>query len=169
MLSAWSHPSVALKLQTLAATWHFRTRFVITDEDDKSDAFAAMEVAIACSGTVTTELAAQGAADRCRLPARLGNLGHRSRILMRGPFITLLNVAAEAKWRPNSSRPGLRCECGAKRSTGFFPIPRRWRGSARTRTQRSRKWRARKARRFYCGRNVLAFWPRRSQLAGYLR
>ena len=54
-------PSVAGEVASLIARQNFPV-ITVTDETEKADAYAAMTVAIACSGTVTTELAAQGAA-----------------------------------------------------------------------------------------------------------
>lgn len=54
-------PSVADDVKALAAAQTFPIELV-TDDTEKADAYAVMTVAIACSGTVTTELAAQGAA-----------------------------------------------------------------------------------------------------------
>jgi lipid-A-disaccharide synthase len=54
-------PSVAAEVEALARAQSFPI-VLVRDEAEKADAYAAMTVAIACSGTVTTELAAQGAA-----------------------------------------------------------------------------------------------------------
>ena len=54
-------PSVAADVETMARE-HLGELILVRDESEKADAFAAMKVAVACSGTVTTELAAQGAA-----------------------------------------------------------------------------------------------------------
>lgn len=54
-------PSVAAEVEALAKTQSFPI-VLVKEEAEKADAYAAMTVAIACSGTVTTELAAQGAA-----------------------------------------------------------------------------------------------------------
>ncbi|MFT3726139.1 MAG: lipid-A-disaccharide synthase [Hyphomonadaceae bacterium] len=54
-------PSVATEVEALAKAQSFPI-VLVRDEAEKADAYAAMTVAIACSGTVTTELAAQGAA-----------------------------------------------------------------------------------------------------------
>lgn len=54
-------PSVATEVASLARE-HTGKVILVRDEAEKADAFASMKVAIACSGTVTTELAAQGAA-----------------------------------------------------------------------------------------------------------
>jgi lipid-A-disaccharide synthase len=85
--------STAVAVRTRAAAWSF-PHVLVSGEDVKSDAFAAMDVAAACSGTVTTELAEQGA------PVVVGyKLGWITwaiarLFLMRSRFITLLNVAA---------------------------------------------------------------------------
>lgn len=54
-------PSVAADVESMASQ-HLGKLILVRDENEKADAFAAMKVAVACSGTVTTELAAQGAA-----------------------------------------------------------------------------------------------------------
>ena len=54
-------PSVASEVESLAGQ-HPGKVILVRNEAEKADAFASMKVAIACSGTVTTELAAQGAA-----------------------------------------------------------------------------------------------------------
>lgn len=54
-------PSVAAEVEALAKAQSFPI-VLVKEEAEKADAYAAMTVAIACSGTVTTELAAQGAA-----------------------------------------------------------------------------------------------------------
>ena len=54
-------PSVVAEVEALAKAQSFPI-VLVRDEAEKADAYAAMKVAIACSGTVTTELAAQGAA-----------------------------------------------------------------------------------------------------------
>ena len=74
------------------AGWPFRAH-VVEDEEGHRDAMAAATVALACSGTVTTELAVAGA------PLVVGyRLGAVSHALMKRfvvtPDIVLLNVAA---------------------------------------------------------------------------
>ncbi|MBI1359613.1 MAG: lipid-A-disaccharide synthase [Alphaproteobacteria bacterium] len=92
-------PSIEPELRALSSSWTFPYLLVIAEED-KSDAFAAMEVALACSGTVTTELAAQGAA--IVVGYRLGwvTWAIARAFLMRARFITLLNVAANKEVAP---------------------------------------------------------------------
>jgi lipid-A-disaccharide synthase len=67
----------------------------IVDEADKEDAFAAATVALAASGTVTTEVALQGAP--LVIGYRLGWITWAiARLLMfKGKYVTLMNVAAD--------------------------------------------------------------------------
>lgn len=73
---------------------------IIVDENEKEDAFAAATVALAASGTVTTEAALQGA------PLVIGyRLGWITWFLARyflfkGKYATLMNVAADAEIAP---------------------------------------------------------------------
>lgn len=91
-------PGVEKQVRAMAATWTFP--HVLVSEDEKSSAFAAMEVALACSGTVTTELAVQGAA--IVVGYRLGwvTWAIARLFLMRSRFITLINVAAGEEAAP---------------------------------------------------------------------
>ncbi len=72
----------------------------ILDESEKEDAFAAATVALAASGTVTTEVALQGT------PLVIGyKLGWITwaiarALLFKGKFATLMNVAADAEVAP---------------------------------------------------------------------
>ena len=72
----------------------------ILDEDEKEDAFAAATVALAASGTVTTEVALQGT------PLVIGyKLGWITwalarAFLFKGKYATLMNVAADAEVAP---------------------------------------------------------------------
>lgn len=83
----------------LASRWTF-PNIVVADDAEKADAFAAMDVALACSGTVTTEVASQGAA--LVVGYKLGWITWliARLFLMRSPYITLLNVAAGSEIAP---------------------------------------------------------------------
>lgn len=72
----------------------------IIDEREKEDAFAAATVALAASGTVTTEVALQGTP--LVIGYRLGWLTWllASRFLFKGKFVTLMNVAADREVAP---------------------------------------------------------------------
>jgi lipid-A-disaccharide synthase len=68
---------------------------VVEGEGAKLDAMKAATVALACSGTVTTELALAGAP--MVVGYRLGRLTHALlKRLIRTPYITLFNIAAQA-------------------------------------------------------------------------
>ncbi len=85
--------STADAVRARSANWKF-PYLLVAGEDGKADAFAAMDVAAACSGTVTTELAEQGAP--VVTGYRLGWItwAIARLFLMRSRYITLLNVAA---------------------------------------------------------------------------
>jgi lipid-A-disaccharide synthase len=92
-------PSVAREVTTLAAEQDFPI-ILVMDDTEKADAYAAMTVAIACSGTVTTELAAQGAAVVTGY-----KLGWITWALLRGfmfksKYSALVNVAADREVIP---------------------------------------------------------------------
>lgn len=85
-------PSVAATVKALAPSWPFEVHIVEGDVA-KADAFAAATVALACSGTVTTELAMAGR------PMVVGyKVGRITaallRRLVRTKWITLVNIAA---------------------------------------------------------------------------
>jgi lipid-A-disaccharide synthase len=91
--------AVADAVRAEAAGWRF-PHLIVPADDAKPDAFAAMDVALCCSGTVTTEVALQGA------PVIVGyKLGWITwaiaRLwLMRARFISLLNTAAGREIAP---------------------------------------------------------------------
>jgi lipid-A-disaccharide synthase len=92
--------SVEADIREMAKAWTF-PHVIVSGEAVKPDAFAAMDVAVACSGTVTTELAAQGA------PLIIGyKLGWitwaiaRLLRVFRSPWIALVNVAAGREVAP---------------------------------------------------------------------
>ena len=83
---------VAEAVRAWVAGWPFRAH-VVEDEPGKRDAMAAITVALACSGTVTTELAMAGAP--MVVGYRLGALSHAlMKLFVLTPDIVLLNVAA---------------------------------------------------------------------------
>ncbi|HEY5105635.1 MAG TPA: lipid-A-disaccharide synthase [Caulobacteraceae bacterium] len=84
--------TVAPMVKAHAAGWSLPVH-VVEGEQAKLDAMCAASVAMACSGTVTTELAVAG----CPMVVayRLGPMTYLvARALIRTPYITLLNVAA---------------------------------------------------------------------------
>ncbi len=91
--------SVREKVEAWSKDWTFPF-FISSDEAEKSDAFASADIALACSGTVTTEVALQG------VPLVIGyKIGWVTWLiarlfLMKSKFITLLNVAADREVAP---------------------------------------------------------------------
>lgn len=86
-------PTVAAAVHARVAGWPYRAH-VLEGEQAKLDAMCAATVALACSGTVTTELAIAG----CPMVVgyRLGRLTHTiMQRLIRTPYITLFNIAAQ--------------------------------------------------------------------------
>lgn len=68
---------------------------VLEDETSKADAFAAATAALACSGTITTELALAGAPMVVAYKVD-GLTAVMARVLLRTKWITLFNIAAKA-------------------------------------------------------------------------
>jgi lipid-A-disaccharide synthase len=91
--------SVETAIRDMARDWTF-PHVLATGEAEKPDAFASMDVAVACSGTVTTELAAQGAAIVVGYKLGWVTWALARLFLMRSRFITLLNVAAGREIAP---------------------------------------------------------------------
>ncbi|MCX7588570.1 lipid-A-disaccharide synthase [Phenylobacterium sp. 58.2.17] len=83
-------PTVAQSVKAQAAGW----AHVVEGESAKLDAMKAATVALACSGTVTTELALAGVP--IVVGYRLGAMTHAIlKRLIRTPYITLFNIAAK--------------------------------------------------------------------------
>jgi lipid-A-disaccharide synthase len=90
--------SVAELVTARAARWRSPTPLIV-GETERQDAMAAATAALACSGTVTTEFAVAGApvvvAYRLDPPTAV-----IAKMLIRTPFITLMNVAAGREIAP---------------------------------------------------------------------
>ena len=107
-------PTVAEAVKAQAGGW----AHIVEGEVGKLDAMKAATVALACSGTVTTELA------MAEVPMvvgyRLGNLTHAIlKHLIRTPYITLFNIAAKAFVAPelvqdDCNGPALAREVGKR-------------------------------------------------------
>ena len=85
-------PTVAAQVKARLADWPHHAD-IVEDETLKFDAMMAATVALACSGTVTTELALAG----CPMVVayRVGAITYTLlKSLIRTPYITLLNIAA---------------------------------------------------------------------------
>jgi lipid-A-disaccharide synthase len=90
--------TVATQVKARVAGWRHRAH-VVEGERDKLDAMRAATLALACSGTVTTELAV------ARCPMIVGYRGHPltaivARAIIRTRFFTLVNIAADAEIAP---------------------------------------------------------------------
>lgn len=87
-------PTVAEMVKTRVAGWPYRAH-VIEGDEGKLDAMKAATVALACSGTVTTELALAGVP--MVVGYRLGPVTYALlKLLIRTKYITLFNIAAQA-------------------------------------------------------------------------
>ncbi len=91
--------SVEATVREISKDWTF-PHVLAAGEEAKADAFASMDIALACSGTVTTELAAQGAAIIVGYKLGWVTWAIARVFLMRSRFITLLNVAAGREIAP---------------------------------------------------------------------
>ena len=92
-------PSVTGEVEALAGAQAFPV-VLVKDETEKADAYAAMTVAIACSGTVTTELAAQGAAVVTGYKLGWITWALLRFFLFKSRFSALVNVAANREVIP---------------------------------------------------------------------
>lgn len=92
-------PSVAAEVEALAKSQSFPV-VLVKEEAEKADAYAAMSVAIACSGTVTTELAAQGAVVVTGYKLGWITWGLLRFFLFKSRFSALVNVAANREVIP---------------------------------------------------------------------
>ena len=91
------------------AGWPFRAH-VIEDEQLKDDAFVAGTVALACSGTVTTELALAGTP--MVVAYRIGAASYAIlKLIFKSPWVTMFNIAAKDFVAPEF----LQAECTADR------------------------------------------------------
>jgi lipid-A-disaccharide synthase len=97
---------MAERVKARLAAWR-DTPFLVQGEASRLSAMRAASVALACSGTVTTELALAG----CPMVVayRLGPLTHLvAKALIRTRYITLFNVAAQAFVAPERVQAACR-------------------------------------------------------------
>lgn len=106
-------PSVAAEVERQVGEQPYPV-IVVRDEAEKADAYAAMTVAIACSGTVTTELAAQGAA--VVTGYRLGWITWAllRAFLFKSRYSALVNVAANREVIPEFIQTRFRADLIAR-------------------------------------------------------
>jgi lipid-A-disaccharide synthase len=97
--------TVVDSVRAKVAGWPFRAH-VIEDEQLKDDAFVAGTVALACSGTVTTELALAGAP--MVVAYRIGAASYAIlKYIFKSPWVTMFNIAAKTFVAPEF----LQAEC----------------------------------------------------------
>ncbi|MDO9223961.1 MAG: lipid-A-disaccharide synthase [Caulobacter sp.] len=97
--------TVVESVRAKVAGWPFRAH-VIEDEQLKDDAFVAGTVALACSGTVTTELALAGTP--MVVAYRIGAATYAVlKLIFKSPWVTMFNIAAKAFVAPEF----LQAEC----------------------------------------------------------
>ncbi len=91
-------PAVEGQVRARAANWDFP--HIMVGENEKEDAFKAADLALACSGTVTTELALQGTP--MIVGYRLGKLTAFIILtfLLKSRFVTLVNIALDTEIVP---------------------------------------------------------------------
>lgn len=84
-------PAVEAQVRERSQHWDFP--FILVQEDEKEDAFKAAAIALACSGTVTTEIALQGTP--MIVGYRLGKLTAFIilNFMLKSRFVTLVNIA----------------------------------------------------------------------------
>jgi len=84
--------AVADRVKAAVAGWPFRVH-VVEGEEEKREALRAGDLALACSGTVTLEVAQAGVP--MVVAYRLGSVTHFvARFLIRTPWVVLFNIAA---------------------------------------------------------------------------
>lgn len=97
--------TVLESVKARVAGWPFRAH-VIEDEQLKDDAFVAGTAALACSGTVTTELALAGTP--MVVAYRIGAASYAIlKLIFKSPWVTMFNIAAKAFVAPEF----LQAEC----------------------------------------------------------
>jgi lipid-A-disaccharide synthase len=100
--------SVVDQIRSKSTKWKF-PNICIYNEKDKTDAIAVCDVALACSGTVTTEIAMQGVP--LVIGYKIGWLSWaiaRATFLLKSKYITLFNVAANEEIAPEFIQTRLR-------------------------------------------------------------
>ncbi len=115
-------PSVEQQIRARAATWTFKHHLV--GEAEKSDAFAAGDVALVCSGTVTTEVALQGTP--MVLGYRLGAITAfiMLNFLLKVRYVCLLNIALDTMAVPEFLQDNLTPEAIADAASKLLYDPK---------------------------------------------
>lgn len=111
--------SVATQIRAMAADDARLHELILVDEPEREDAFAAADAALACSGTVVTELA------MTRTPTvvayKLGGLTHLiARFIVTAPHISLVNMAAGERVLPEFVQGAATGEALARAVSAFL-------------------------------------------------
>lgn len=112
-------PSVRERVMQMSALWSFE-HIIAPEELDRSDVMAAMDVALACSGTVTTELAEQGAAVVTGYKLGWTSWMIARAFLLRTKFISLINVAVGREIIPEFVQTRLTADRVAEAARGLL-------------------------------------------------
>ncbi len=115
-------PSVEEQIRARAATWTFKHQLV--GEAEKSEAFAAGDVALVCSGTVTTEVALQGTP--MVLGYRVGAITAfiMLNFLLKVRYVCLLNIALDTMAVPEFLQDDLTPEAIADAASKLLYDPK---------------------------------------------
>ncbi len=114
-------PAPSIRPQIIQHTSSWQTKPIIPDADDnRADAMAAMDVALACSGTVTTELAEQGAAVITGYKLGWLSWAIARAFLLRTRFISLINIAAGREIMPEFVQTRLRSDLVVEAATSLL-------------------------------------------------
>ena len=115
-------PSIRSQLESMDAAWPDDTIFH-TRTDDKAEVMAAADLALACSGTVTTELAVQGCPMIVGYKLDWLTWFIADKFLFASDYITLFNVAAKQEIASEFIQKDLTPENCAKRLSELIDDP----------------------------------------------
>ena len=115
-------PSIRSQLESMGAAWPDDTIFH-TRTDDKAEVMAAADLALACSGTVTTELAVQGCPMIVGYKLDWLTWFIADKFLFASDYITLFNVAAKQEIASEFIQKDLTPENCAKRLSELIDDP----------------------------------------------
>ncbi len=114
--------AVATQVRALASSRGDADLMMFLDEPEKADAFDAADVALACSGTVVTELAVAGVPSVAAY--RVGDLTWMiARRIMTAPHVSLVNMAAGERLIPELLQGDATGEAMARAVFGLLDDP----------------------------------------------
>jgi lipid-A-disaccharide synthase len=115
-------PAVEAQVRERAKSWKFP--HILVDEHEKEDAFKAADIALACSGTVTTEVALQGTP--MIVGYRLGGITAFIilNFMLKSRFVTLVNIALDQAIVPEFIQGKLTPEAVVNAATQLLVDPK---------------------------------------------